>query len=116
MRIIIAGSRTFNDYPLLVKRVDSLLLGLTDIEIVSGTAMGADRLGEKYANEKGYLLKQFPADWNRLGKSAGPIRNEQMAEYADMCIVFWDGESRGTSNMIENAEKHGLILKIIQYK
>ena len=86
-----------------------------DIEIVSGTAMGADRLGERYAKENGYKLKRFPAEWDKYGKSAGYRRNAEMAKYADACVVFWDGVSRGTKHMIDLANREGLVLKIVRF-
>jgi hypothetical protein len=106
MKIIIAGSRTYNDYELLKRVCDETLSLIT--EIVSGTANGADKLGERYAKEKGYPIKQFPADWNKYGKSAGYIRNKQMAEYADALIAFWDGKSKGTKHMIDLAKLNNL--------
>ena len=78
-------------------------------------ANGADMLGERYAEEKRYKIKQFPADWEKLKKSAGPIRNRQMAEYADACVVFWDGITTGSKNMIKTAKEKGLLLKVINY-
>ena len=86
----------------------------TDIEIVSGTAKGADQLGEKYAKEKGYPVKQFPADWSK-GKSAGYVRNEEMAKYADALIAFWNGLSKGTGHMIDLAKKYKLKIRICNY-
>ena len=112
MKIIIAGSRNFNDYNLLKTSCDNLLTQFTNIEIVSGTARGADKLGEKYAREKGYDIKQFPANWN-LGKSAGYIRNDEMAKYSDMLIAFWDGTSKGTKHMIDLANKRSLKVVVI---
>lgn len=114
-KVIIAGSRNFNDYELLKQKCDIILSEQTDIEIVSGTASGADKLGEVYAKEKGYQLKQFPADWDKYGKSAGYKRNQQMAEYGDALIAFWDGISKGTEHMINLAKKHNLKIKIIKY-
>lgn len=110
MKVIIAGSRNFYNYELLKSECDRILKGLSDIEIVSGTAKGADTLGERYAVERGYKLTKFPANWNLHGKSAGHIRNREMAEYADMLICFWDYRSRGSLNMIETAAK--LYLKV----
>lgn len=120
-RIIVAGSRGFNDYQILRKTLDSIIENINDeIEIVSGTARGADKLGELYAYDNNLLLKRFPADWNLYGKRAGYLRNKQMAEYAaeetGMAVVFWDGESRGSKHMIDLAEKCGLIVKIIYVK
>jgi hypothetical protein len=65
MKIIIAGSRNFKDYQRLCKVCDYMLQFQTDIEIVSGAAMGADKLGEKYADERKFLIKQFPAEWGK---------------------------------------------------
>ena len=113
MKIIIAGSRTFNNYELLCQNCDKALSLQTEIEIVSGTANGADKLGERYANEKGYKIKQFPADWEKYGKSAGYKRNEEMAKYADALIAFWDGKSKGAKHMIDLAKLYKLKIKVV---
>ena len=63
-------------------------------EIVSGGAKGVDRLGEWYARQRGLPCKAFPAQWAKYGKSAGPIRNAEMAEYADYGVAVWDGVSK----------------------
>lgn len=116
MKIIIAGGRTFNDYPLLVRVCDNVLSKQTEIEIVSGTAKGADKLGERYAMEKGYNIKRFPANWDKFGAVSGFLRNEEMAKYADALIVFWNGESKGTKHMIDLAYKYNLKVKIVSYE
>lgn len=121
IRVIVAGGREFNDYVLLRAELNMLIApGVFDrtVEIVSGAARGTDQLGERYAKEYGLGIKRFPvtnADWKKWGKSAGPIRNEQMAKYATHCVCFWDGASRGTNNMIELAKKHNLKLEIVKY-
>ncbi|MBR1697914.1 MAG: DUF2493 domain-containing protein, partial [Anaerovibrio sp.] len=83
--------------------------------IVSGHAPGADTLGERYAHEHGLKCELYPADWNTHGKAAGPIRNAEMANNADALIAFWDGESRGTKNMIETAKAKGLRVAVVKY-
>ena len=115
MKVIIAGGRDFKDYEKLKQVCDRMLSKQTKIEIVSGTARGADQLGEKYATEKGYILARFPADWDNYGKSAGYKRNAQMARYADALIVFWDGKSKGTGHMIELAKVYKLKIHIVNY-
>jgi hypothetical protein len=60
-------------------------------------------------------LKRFPADWDTHGRAAGVIRNKQMAEYGDMLIAFWDGESKGTKNMIDTSKKLGLLVYVHRY-
>lgn len=115
MKVIIAGGRKFDNYKLLVSKCDKALSVVPHVEIVSGGAIGADNLGQIYAIEKGYDIKVFPADWLKYGKRAGPIRNEEMAKYADALIAFWDGESKGTKSMIDLAEKYRLKIKVIKY-
>lgn len=114
MKVIIAGSRDFNDYETLKKVCDFMLSRQDEVEIVSGTARGADQMGERYAKEKGYSIKQFPPDWSK-GKSAGFRRNEEMGRYADALIAFWDGNSKGTQHMINFAKKLGLKVKIHKF-
>ena len=114
MKVIIAGSRTFDDYQKLCEICDFMLSRQVDIEIVSGNASGADKLGEKYAQERGYTIKQFKPDWS-IGKQAGFLRNKQMAEYAEALICFWDGKSKGSKHMIDLAKKRNLKVKIHQY-
>jgi len=92
------------------------LIGGGDVTIFSGGADGTDLLGEQYAADRGYPIKKFPADWGLHGKAAGPIRNRQMAERADMLIAFWDGESPGTRNMLRTAESLALDWHLIKYK
>ena len=115
MKVIIAGSRNFEDYDTLKKVCDFMLSRQDEVEIVSGAAKGADTLGEIYANEKGYPIKQFPANWKQQGKRAGYLRNEEMADYADALIAFWDGESKGTEHMINLAKKRGLKVKVHKF-
>jgi len=115
MKVIIAGGRSFNNYNLLYTECNNYLNAYSNIEIVSGCANGADRLGERYALEKEYLITKFPAQWDTFGKSAGYIRNEEMAKYADILIAFWDGDSKGTKHMINLAEKYKLKVNIIKY-
>ena len=116
-KIIVAGTRTFNNYQALRYILDTFIDALedTDIEIVSGGARGADALGEKYAAEHSLPLKIFPAKWDQYGKRAGYLRNAQMADYADILVAFWDGKSKGTQHMINLAEHKGLDVYCFNY-
>ena len=107
MKIVIFGSRNFDNYELLKKVCDKIIrkLSPSSVTIISGAARGADSLGERYANERNYKLEKYPADWNRYGKSAGYRRNERMAKIADVGIGFWDGRSKGTKHMIDIMKK-----------
>lgn len=115
MKVIIAGGRYFEDYKELCFFCDKVLQNRINIEIVSGGARGADTLGEKYALERDYNVKRFSAAWSKFGRSAGVIRNAEMAKYATVLIAFWDGKSRGTRSMINLAEKEGLKIYIHYY-
>ena len=115
-KVIVAGSRGFTDYDLLVSKLDKILQDKTDVEIVSGGAKGADSMGEAYAESKGYKLTVFPADWNKYGKSAGYKRNVQMADYADVLVAFWDGQSKGTSHMIDIMREKDKPVRVIRFQ
>jgi hypothetical protein len=115
MKLIIAGDRDITDIAVVY---DALLKfraehpGLKVTEIVSGCARGVDTLGEQVAREFDVPVKRFPADWARFGKAAGPIRNQQMADYADALVAVPVPTSRGTRDMIRRARSKGLIVTV----
>lgn len=114
-RVVIAGYRNYNNYDEAKRYIDFCLSNIrneNNIIIVSGCASGADAIGERYANENGFKVEKYPADWKNLGRSAGPKRNKQMAEISDYVICFWDGKSKGTRSMIEYAEEYNKPIKI----
>ena len=128
LRAIIAGSRDFDDFPKLMNSSIEILSEISKkrddldrIRIISGTARGADKLGEQYAKIAHYELSKFPADWDGLGKRAGYIRNAEMAKFAvedgnyGVLIAFWDGQSRGTKHMIDLAKRYGLEVHVVNF-
>ena len=117
--LLVVGSRGFLDYNLLKDALDNIRDKNNNISIVSGGAVGADSLAEKYANENNIPIEIFRADWNKYGKSAGYIRNEEMHKYISikenrMCIAFWDGQSRGTQHNFSLAKKYNNPITIIR--
>ena len=111
MRVIIAGSRSFDDYQTLCNRLTVLYgVGAQAVsQVISGACLeGADQLGEKWAAENKIPTTLYPADWDQYGKAAGFIRNREMATLADVLVAFWDGSSPGTKNLIDCALKRGL--------
>ena len=115
MKTIIAGSRDITRYiarKCIVQAVEDSGFEIT--EVVSGGARGVDHMGEMYAYVHCLDWKIFPADWNQYGRSAGMIRNKQMADYADALIAIWDGKSKGTKGMIDIAKRKGL--KVFVYE
>lgn len=128
LRVIIAGSRNFDDFFKLMDTCNSILENTINkcdnfdkIRIISGTARGADQLGEQYAKVAGYEVSKFPADWDGLGKRAGYVRNVEMAKFAvennsvGVLIAFWDGKSKGTKHMIGQAAKYGLKSYVVNF-
>ena len=117
--VIIAGTRGFSNYELLSDVCNHYLSAKIsdgiEVCIVSGTARGADQLGEDYACNNNLARIRYPADWDKYGKSAGYRRNEEMAENADALIAFWDGRSKGTLHMMRLAKKRGLRVVVIRY-
>ena len=87
-RVIVAGSRSFNNYALLEATLDKLLVRKANVVIVSGAARGADTLGEQYAATRGLKCIRMPADWDKHGKSAGYKRNEEMAKIGHAAVLF----------------------------
>lgn len=116
-KVIISGYRDFTDYEVLKEKCDFYLQNKRpeDIVIISGHASGAESLGERYAQECGFGLETFPANWKTHGRAAGPIRNAQIATVADTLIALWDGKSHGIKNMIETARKHNLQVAVVRY-
>lgn len=114
MTTIIAGSRSIKEYTLVKYAIESAPWIPT--EVISGRARGVDRLGERWAKENNVQLFLMPADWDKHGKRAGYLRNRRMAADADALIAIWDGESRGTRNMIEIAEEEGLEVYVVMLK
>lgn len=112
MKTIVAGSRSVEDYAVVKRAIADSLFNIS--EVVSGTAQGVDKLGERWAEEKGVPIKQFPADWKTHGKRAGYLRNKEMAGYADAAVIVWDGESKGTKWMIDLAKEKQLKLYVHQ--
>ena len=117
-KLIVAGSRGFTDYDLMLR----VLIAMTDYEladkklsIVSGMARGADQLGVRLATEYDLPLHKFPANWDGLGKRAGFIRNTQMGNFADGLLAFWDGQSNGTKHMVDYLHKLTKPVHLIKY-
>lgn len=109
MKVIIAGSRDFHNYELLRETLESLNWTITTV--ISGTAKGADRLGERWAAENNVPVERFAPDWARHGKKAGYLRNQEMAKHADALVAFRINGSAGTTHMINIADE----LKLKKY-
>lgn len=121
MRILVCGSRHFDDWGLLCQTMDRAIPYELDGQnydattIIEGGAKGADFLARVWAKYMDVPFVEYPADWKTHGKAAGPIRNQQMLVEGkpDMVIAFLAPNSRGTKHMIEIAQKANIPVNII---
>ena len=100
MRVLICGGRNFSDEKFARETLDCLHREHTFTHVIEGAARGADRLAGEWARARSIPLTEYPADWARLGRRAGPNRNEQMLQNGkpDLVIAFPGG--RGTAHMV----------------
>lgn len=107
MRVLVCGSRSFGEKDTHARQMDQVLRDLPpDATIVHGDARGADRMAGTWARENGRHEERHPANWEKHGKAAGPIRNSEMLRAdLDRVIAFWDGKSKGTKDMIDKAKR-----------
>lgn len=115
MKLAVVGSRDFDNYELLKKKLDKINKKSPITLFISGGAHGADHLGEMWAEENDIPKKIFKPDWDKFGRAAGIIRNKDIVTSAEIVVAFWDGESRGTKNSIDLAKTHSKILKIVKF-
>ncbi len=102
MKVLIFGSRHVTDMSVLEEAIRLSSINVKNItNIISGCARGADALGEQWAIANNIPILKYPADWDKHGKSAGYIRNAEMAKVTEFGIALWDGESKGTKHMID---------------
>jgi hypothetical protein len=115
MKVIIAGSRTIKDYS-VVKSAIEQSGWLNEITIiVSGCAKGVDTIALEYADDFDITPAKFHADWEKHGKSAGYIRNVEMAHYGNKLIAIQKEESPGTAHMIRTMARLNKPIFLIRY-
>jgi len=115
MRILICGDRNWTDR----ERIAMFLAPLgSDTIIIEGGARGADTIAKEEAELRSFQVMEFPAQWNKYGKSAGPIRNKQMLDEGkpDLVVAFHNDikNSKGTKNMIKQAKKAGIKVILVE--
>ena len=121
MKVIIAGGRDFTNVNVMATTLNNLqdvdhVIEIEKLTLICGMARGADLTAYKLFSEVGLPVKMYPADWDQYGKSAGYIRNKQMADVADMLIAFWDGESKGTAHMINTMKQQHKSVFVFNYE
>lgn len=113
VKLAIIGSRVFRERELLVKTIDKFREDYDVIEIISGGAQGADKLGEEYGISHNIKTTIFPANWGKYGRGAGFRRNYDIIKACDIVIAFWDGKSAGTQHSIKIAREQGKTVIIV---
>jgi hypothetical protein len=111
--LAVVGSRSFNNYELLAQTIDRLGRPMV---IISGGAIGADRLAARYAKEREISLIELLPDWKQYGRRAGLVRNERIVADCDQLVAFWDGQSRGTAHAIRTAKAKGKAPVIVRFE
>jgi len=112
IKLAVVGSRDFVDYKYMCEILDWFEIK----QIISGGAKGADSLAKQYAEENNLDYKEFPAEWDRYGKSAGYRRNVQIVDAADEVVAFWDQTSKGTAHSIKIAEEMNKPIHVYRFR
>jgi len=110
VRVVVFGSRGWDD----IHRIRMRLIRLpADSTVVVGGARGADTIAEWLADDFGFTVERYRAEWERLGRRAGIVRNVQMADTdPDLGLCFWDGTSRGTAHMLQVLQERGVPVEV----
>lgn len=116
MRVLICGDRHWTDYVMIADRVATLPKGS---EVIEGEAKGADLMARRAAEQHGLLVLSWPAEWDRYGRAAGPVRNQRMLKEGrpEEVWAFHDdlANSKGTKDMVRQAQKMGVPVKVFSH-
>ena len=125
-KLLVCGSRTIRDTTYIKgptqwakNQIEAYwywnLARYEDLTMIEGAAKGIDTIAKEYAQENGWKIEEYPAEWKKYGRGAGYIRNELMVKAADEVLILWDGESRGTKHDIDLCEKYNKPYKVLIY-
>lgn len=116
MRVLVCGSRDYDDYARVFMELDIVHSRTPITLVIEGEARGADLLARRWAETMKIKVLAYPADWDKHGKRAGYIRNKLMLDEGkpDLVIAFWDGQSCGTEMMIDLARRAGVTVKVFR--
>jgi len=116
MKVLVCGSRDYDDWPLVCAMLD----GLDDVfTVINGGATGADTLGRRWAEGENRIVETYVAQWGTHGRVAGPLRNSQMLKdgQPDMVLAFINKplvDSKGTADMVRQAKREGIPTYVIE--
>ena len=118
MKLIVAGGRDFTNTNHMIDELQKLVNSgsIPDCpELVCGMARGADMLAYSLWANNRMPIHNFQANWDKYGKSAGYRRNQEMGEFADAAVCFWDGKSKGTKHMIDIMNRLNKPVYVVRY-
>lgn len=113
LKVLVAGSRSIDTLTVVRPVLDDLRWGEPS-RIIHGEAKGVDNCARIWAEQNDVFQTTHPVPdwaWEKIGRKAGPLRNEYMVEQADAVVAIWDGESEGTLDVIKKADARGLPLR-----
>jgi hypothetical protein len=114
LRVLVCGSRDWEDHEAITRRLSALPGEHRPVTIVQGGARGADRMAARAARYWGFDVEEHPADWEKHGKIAGPIRNREMLDSGiDLVLAFQRDGSRGTQHTIDEARRRGIPVEVV---
>ena len=120
MKVLVTGDRNWTDEDFIRDSLTTLdVIESSKVVLIEGEARGADKISAKIARELGWQVIPVPANWEKYGKAAGPIRNQEMLNMdPDLVIAFHDDlkNSKGTKDMVNRAQKKGVKVTLISSK
>ncbi len=119
MRLLICGSRHWTDGELILQELRALHAREQVEVVIEGEAPGADTLAREAVRQLGIPVLPFPADWEKHGRAAGPLRNQRMLDEGrpDMVLAFSEdlNSARGTADLCARARRAGLPIHLISH-
>ncbi|MBW6397027.1 DUF2493 domain-containing protein [Roseomonas sp. HJA6] len=103
LRLLVCGGRTFTDRDAAFAAIDRIHAQCGVAVLIHGAARGADTFGGEWAAAHGVPMLAFHADWESLGRKAGPIRNQRMLDEGRPDLVLALPGGRGTADMVRRA-------------
>ncbi len=113
MKVLCCGDRNWNNRRIIMRELSNFSY---DTIIIEGEARGADTISRLASEYLQLEVLKFPADWNKYGKSAGPIRNRQMLDQKpDLVLAFHNDieNSKGTKDCVKEARRRGIKIRVI---
>ena len=118
-KFMVGGSRSIIDKNWIFSQIEKYwywhLACYEELTLIQGGARGVDKISKEYAQENDLKIEEHLAEWEKFGKAAGHIRNEEMIKESDEVLLLWDGESHGTKNDIELCEKYKKPYTLVYY-